>query len=131
MTRNLDAWFIDRDDSLIGNVLWKSFGNTSYPAQQLGWTKMDPFAVGSNEEVVQAVIEEKAWIAVVGKFYNQENPVLFFYNQKQYKRMLPLISCVHEKMETALTNLPPQLRSITRRYFVHYFTDDTLFLRFL
>ena len=67
MTRNLDAWFIDRDGSRIGHALWESFGNVSTTRPQLGWRYVDPADFGTNDDVAQAIIAEKAWIAVVGE----------------------------------------------------------------
>jgi hypothetical protein len=67
MTGNLDAWFIDRDGSRIGHALWDVFGNFSAPGPHLGWTYIDPVDVGTNDDVAQAIVAEKAWIAVVGK----------------------------------------------------------------
>jgi hypothetical protein len=70
MTRNLDAWFIDRDGSRIGHALWDVFGNFSAPGAHLGWTNVDPVDIGTNDDVAQAIVAEKAWIAVVGKLYS-------------------------------------------------------------
>jgi hypothetical protein len=67
MTRNLDAWFIDRDGSRIGHALWDAFGNTSASRTQLGWNYIDPADIGTNDDVAQAIVAEKAWIAVVGE----------------------------------------------------------------
>ena len=78
LTGNLDAWFIDRDRSDIGHALWAVFGNTTAvpgPQLQLGWRYIDPgvdFQVATNEEVAQAVVGERAWIAVVGEFREVE-----------------------------------------------------------
>jgi len=69
MTRNLDAWFIDRDGSRIGHALWHVFGNFSAPGPHLGWTYINPADIGTNDDVAQAIVAEKAWIAVVGKLY--------------------------------------------------------------
>jgi hypothetical protein len=69
MTRNLDAWFIDRDGSRIGHALWNVFGNVSAPGPQLGWSYIDPVDIGTNDDIAQAVVAERAWIAVVGELY--------------------------------------------------------------
>ena len=74
LTGNLDAWFIDRDRSDIGHALWAVFGNATAapgPQLQLGWRYIDPsvdFQVATNEGVAQAIVGERAWIAVVGEF---------------------------------------------------------------
>lgn len=65
-TRNLNAWFVDRDGSRLGHALWTTFGNTSAPGPQLGWTSVDPNTVGTDAHVAQAVLDEQAWIVVVG-----------------------------------------------------------------
>lgn len=67
LTENLDAWFIDRDGSRIGNSLWKVFGNKTEPAMHLGWKNVDPDVIGTDEDVMQAIVDEQAWIAVVGE----------------------------------------------------------------
>lgn len=68
LTENLEAWFIDRDGSLIGDSLWAVFGNKSTSAMHLGWKKVDPAVIGTDEDVKQAIVHEKAWIAVVGAY---------------------------------------------------------------
>ncbi len=67
LTTSLTAWYINRDAARIGNTLWDSFGNTSAPGQQLGWINVDPDMAGSNEQVMNAIIQGQAWIAVVGR----------------------------------------------------------------
>jgi hypothetical protein len=69
MTGNLEAWFIDRDGSRIGNGVWGVFGNSSAPGPHLGWSNVDPANIGTDDDVAQAIVAEKAWIAVVGESY--------------------------------------------------------------
>ena len=72
MTGNLNAWFIDRDGSRIGHALWNVFGNVSAPGQHLGWSNINPADIGTNDDLAQAVVAEKAWIAVVGESYGSK-----------------------------------------------------------
>lgn len=68
LTGNLQAWFINRDAARIGNTLWDTFGNVSAPGQQLSWALIDPIAAGSNEDIINAILENQAWIAVVSAY---------------------------------------------------------------
>ena len=68
LTEKLDAWFIDRDNSSIGNSLWAVFGNKSTSAMHLGWKNVDPAVIGTDADVKQAIVHEQAWIAVVGGY---------------------------------------------------------------
>lgn len=65
-TQRLDAWFVDRDGARIGHALWAAFGNASEPGARLGWAAVDPAALRTDADVAQAVVDERAWIAVVG-----------------------------------------------------------------
>ncbi|KAI0699407.1 hypothetical protein BC835DRAFT_1412597 [Cytidiella melzeri] len=64
-TSHLEAWFINRDGARIGNNLWVSFGNTSTPTMHLGWVLVDPQDAGTDEQIMDAIIQQQAWIAVV------------------------------------------------------------------
>lgn len=70
MTGNLEAWFIDHDKAQIGHALWQAFGNTTGDGKQLGWTKVNPADVGTDEDIANAIVNERAWVAVVGKSYS-------------------------------------------------------------
>ncbi|KAH7906449.1 hypothetical protein BJ138DRAFT_1162589 [Hygrophoropsis aurantiaca] len=65
MTSNLTAWFIDRDNSRLGHALWNSIETTNAPGPQLGWVYVDPDFAGSNQQIMDAVIGEHTWLAVV------------------------------------------------------------------
>lgn len=65
LTDNFDAWFVNRDGARIGNTLWQTFSNTTAPGQHLGWQLVDPAAAGNDDDIVNAVIGERAWVVVV------------------------------------------------------------------
>jgi hypothetical protein len=69
----LDAWFIDRDNSRVGHSLWDVFGNASAPERRLGWRNIDPADIGTNDDVAGAIIDQKAWIAIVGELKLKKN----------------------------------------------------------
>ncbi|KIP12864.1 hypothetical protein PHLGIDRAFT_97603 [Phlebiopsis gigantea 11061_1 CR5-6] len=62
---NLQAWYINRDGARIGNTLWDTFSNTSAPGAHLSWALVDPVAAGTNEDIINAVLQNQAWVAVV------------------------------------------------------------------
>ncbi|KAI0752228.1 hypothetical protein BC629DRAFT_1555353 [Irpex lacteus] len=65
-TPNLEAWFINRDGGRIGNTLWDSFNNKSAPATlRLGWVRVDPAAAGTDGQIMDAIVQQQAWVAVV------------------------------------------------------------------
>lgn len=66
LTGNLDVWVINRDQARIGN----SFVNTvkltaTSGLGALGWKIVAPDAIGSDEDVAQAIINEEAWGAII------------------------------------------------------------------
>ncbi|KAH7918791.1 hypothetical protein BV22DRAFT_1075923 [Leucogyrophana mollusca] len=65
MTSNLTAWFIDRDNSRLGHALWSDINNTSSPGPQLGWVFVDGDSAGSDQDIIDAVIGEQVWLALV------------------------------------------------------------------
>ena len=64
---NLQAWYINRDGARIGNTLWDTFSNTSTPGARLSWTLIDPVAAGTNEDIINAILGNQAWVAVVSE----------------------------------------------------------------
>ena len=68
-TTNLEAWFINRDAGRVGNTLWTEVSNsTSTPGpMKLGWMNVDPMDAGSDDDIVNAIVQQQAWIAVVSK----------------------------------------------------------------
>ncbi|KAG2126056.1 hypothetical protein DEU56DRAFT_983037 [Suillus clintonianus] len=65
LTRNLTALFIDRDNNTIGHALWAAINDNTTPGSQLGWSRPDPTIFASDEDVMQAVISEQVWLALV------------------------------------------------------------------
>ena len=66
-TPNLTAWFINRDGARIGNTIWESFSNKSAPGLHLGWVLVKPAAAGTDQQIMDAIVQERAWVAVVSK----------------------------------------------------------------
>ncbi|KAI0092825.1 hypothetical protein BDY19DRAFT_990504 [Irpex rosettiformis] len=64
-TPSLTAWFINRDGARIGNTIWESFSNKSAPGLHLGWVLVKPAAAGTNEQIMNAIVQQQAWVAVV------------------------------------------------------------------
>ena len=50
----------------MGNTLWLAFSNTSTPGMHLGWTNVDPAIAGSDDNIIDVIIQNKAWVVVVG-----------------------------------------------------------------
>ena len=69
-SHNLDAFFINRDGSDIGNaiqqVIEANIRNTT--RFKLGWEVVDPNKYPTNQDVIHAVVEERCWVAVVGTY---------------------------------------------------------------
>ncbi|KAI0707430.1 hypothetical protein C8T65DRAFT_650942 [Cerioporus squamosus] len=65
LTGNLEAWFIDRDGSRVGQGLVAAVRKFSPPGPQLAWKFMDPDDVGDDNDVQRMVLEERVWVAVV------------------------------------------------------------------
>ncbi|KAG0697830.1 hypothetical protein DFH29DRAFT_944459 [Suillus ampliporus] len=65
LTHNLTAWFIDRDNNTIGHAVWAGINNDTTPGPQLGWSQVDPTILPSDDDVMQAVINEHVWLALV------------------------------------------------------------------
>ncbi|KZT34384.1 hypothetical protein SISSUDRAFT_1052885 [Sistotremastrum suecicum HHB10207 ss-3] len=67
MTPNLTAYLIDRDRSAIGQAVSAVFASSTQQSATpaLGWVNVDPDVMPRNTDVVESVLDERAWIAVV------------------------------------------------------------------
>lgn len=67
LTGNLEAWVIDRDQARIGMSLVSTVQSapTKGPGS-LGWKVVSADSAGDDDAVIQAVLTEKTWLAVVG-----------------------------------------------------------------
>ncbi|KAI0791207.1 hypothetical protein C8Q75DRAFT_864980 [Abortiporus biennis] len=65
MTRNFEAWFIDRDDSRIGHALWQSISGGPSTGLQLGWVPVSAHTAGTDEQIIDSILNNEAWVAVV------------------------------------------------------------------
>ncbi|KZS88478.1 hypothetical protein SISNIDRAFT_552553 [Sistotremastrum niveocremeum HHB9708] len=67
MTPNLTAYLIDRDRSAIGQAVSAVFASSTQQSATpaLGWVNVDPDVMPKNADVVESVLDERAWIAVV------------------------------------------------------------------
>lgn len=70
MTPNLTAWLVDRDHSAIGQAVSAVFASSTQQSVNpaLGWVNVDPATVVHNADVADAVLDERAWVGVVGTF---------------------------------------------------------------
>ncbi|KDQ16744.1 hypothetical protein BOTBODRAFT_144484 [Botryobasidium botryosum FD-172 SS1] len=69
-TPNLRAFLIDRDGSDLGSTMVSAFmenisGANGVGKHHLGWRVINASTYATNEEVAKAIVEEKAWLAVV------------------------------------------------------------------
>ncbi|OCH87106.1 hypothetical protein OBBRIDRAFT_796525 [Obba rivulosa] len=64
-TTNLEAWYIDRDGSRVGQGLWQAFVNNTLPGPRLGWSMIRASDAGSDDQIAQMILNEQAWVAVV------------------------------------------------------------------
>ncbi|EGO22942.1 hypothetical protein SERLADRAFT_362324 [Serpula lacrymans var. lacrymans S7.9] len=65
LTSNLSAWFINRDGSQLGNDLWNEINNENGTGPRLKWSLIDAQVAGTDEDVANAVVDTKAWVALV------------------------------------------------------------------
>ena len=67
LTDNLTAWLINRDLGLIGESLVAAVhdASTSEPGA-LGWKIINASRITSDEEVIEAVLNETIWLGVIG-----------------------------------------------------------------
>ena len=68
LTGNLSVWVIDRDQARIGVGLTNTVqeARTSGPGS-LGWQIVDKDVAGDDNAVIQAVLSEDTWMAIVGR----------------------------------------------------------------
>ncbi|KAG9032788.1 hypothetical protein FS837_002639 [Tulasnella sp. UAMH 9824] len=100
---NLKGWVINRDgDGALGQAIVQAFeansrGEGVAPKQHLTWIIVDPSQYPSNDDVAYAVVDEKAWAAVVvntaatqallnarstgNSSYDPLSAISFYYNQ--------------------------------------------------
>lgn len=66
------AWVIDRDGGPIGHTVTTAIlGSLDTGSKQvLGWQQIDAAAAGSDDDVANAVVDERTWIAVVGMLFS-------------------------------------------------------------
>ncbi|KAH8119235.1 hypothetical protein DFH11DRAFT_1563712 [Phellopilus nigrolimitatus] len=64
-THNLNGWIVDFDGGPIGQTVTQAFLNATGRPEQMSWKAVDAsqFANGV-DDVAQAVVDEKAWVAV-------------------------------------------------------------------
>ena len=68
LTGNLSVWVIDRDQARIGVGLTNTVqeARTSGPGS-MGWQIVDKDDAGDDNAVIQAVLSEDTWMAIVGR----------------------------------------------------------------
>ncbi|KAH9938891.1 uncharacterized protein BXZ73DRAFT_44386 [Epithele typhae] len=62
---NLEAWFIDRDGDRIGQGMSDAVSSFASPGPKLNWKFKTPDEVGTDLDVVNAVLDEKVWVVIV------------------------------------------------------------------
>ncbi|KAI9069931.1 hypothetical protein FKP32DRAFT_1670972 [Trametes sanguinea] len=62
---NLDALFIDRDGSRVGQGLTQAVQKYSAPGPQLNWRFIKATNITDDSEIIRMVLEERIWVAVV------------------------------------------------------------------
>lgn len=78
------GWVINRDgDGALGQAIVQAFeansrGEGVAPKQHLTWIIIDPSQYPSNDDVAYAVVDEKAWAAVVGTYILFSPPSTLF-----------------------------------------------------
>ncbi|KAI0820843.1 hypothetical protein BC628DRAFT_1422520 [Trametes gibbosa] len=65
LTGNLEAWFIDRDGGRVGRGLAQAAQQYTAPGPQLTWQFMDGGDVGNDEAIINLVLQEQLWVAIV------------------------------------------------------------------
>jgi len=70
LTHQLRAWVIDREGGPLGQAVLQAIiaTTTSGSTPVLGWEQVDAAQFTTNEDIINAVVDEQTWIAVVGVF---------------------------------------------------------------
>jgi len=70
LTHQLRAWVIDREGGPLGQAVSQAIiaTTTSGSAPALGWQQIDAAQFTTDEDIINAVVDEQTWIAVVGAF---------------------------------------------------------------
>ena len=70
LTHQLSAWVIDREGGPLGQAVSQAIiaSTTSGSTAALGWQQVDAARFTTDEDIVNAVVDEQTWIAVVGAF---------------------------------------------------------------
>ena len=94
LTHQLRAWVIDREGGPLGQAVSQAIMATTISGSTaaLGWQQVDAAQFTGVEDIVNAVVDEQTWIAVVGTF-NQA--IVFDWNItsfSQWNQMLPTTS---------------------------------------
>jgi hypothetical protein len=76
LTHQLRAWVIDREGGPLGQAVSQAIiaTTTSGSKAVLGWEQIDATQFTTDQDIVNAVVDEQTWIAVVGTF---SQPIIF------------------------------------------------------
>lgn len=71
LTHQLRAWVIDREGGALGQAVSQAIMATTTSGSKaiLGWQQIDATQFTNDEDIINAVVDERTWIAVVGAFY--------------------------------------------------------------
>jgi len=70
LAHQLRAWVIDREGGPLGQAVSQAIMATTAAGSNaaLGWQQIDATQFTADEDIVNAVVDERTWIAVVGEF---------------------------------------------------------------
>jgi hypothetical protein len=76
LTHQLRAWVIDREGGPLGQAVSQAImaTTTSGSTAVLGWQQIDAARFTTDQDILDAVVDEQTWIAVVGAF---SQPIIF------------------------------------------------------
>ena len=67
LTGNLNVWVIDRDQARVGMGLTDAVKNARMAGPgSLGWQIIDKENAGDDDAVMEAVVKEITWMAIIG-----------------------------------------------------------------
>jgi hypothetical protein len=92
LTHQLRAWIIDNEGGPLGQAVSQAIMATTTSGSKavLGWQQIDAAQFTTRESVIDAVVDERAWIAVVGAFnLTRKLYSLNLTSSSQWSRMLP------------------------------------------
>ena len=69
LTGNLEAWFIDFDGDRVGQGMTNAVKSFVPTGPSLSWQFMDSSVFASDDDIADAILQDQAWVAIVGESY--------------------------------------------------------------